>query len=61
MSAATDERIDRETETEKLRAMVHTLLGRVESLERTVATLKSRDQDARRAIGQLASAYGLTK
>ena len=44
-----------------LRATVQTLLGRVESLERAVAGLKAKEQDVRRAVGQLASAYDVLR
>lgn len=46
---------------DNLRATVRTLLARVESLERTVAGLKNKEQDVRRAVGQLASAYDVLR
>lgn len=48
-----------ERDTETLRAMVNTLLGRVEALERTVAAMRVREQNVRRAVGQLAKAHEL--
>ena len=49
---------DREVET--LRAMVLTLLGRVEALERTVSAIRDRETKIRRAVGQLGAAFDLT-
>ena len=48
---------DREVET--LRAMVLTLLGRVEALERTVSAIRDRETKIRRAGGQLGAAFDL--
>lgn len=46
---------------DNLRATVQTLLARVESLERTVAGLKDRESNVRRAVGQLASSYDVLR
>lgn len=53
-----EERADDEA---RLRATVSTLLARVESLERTVAGLKDRESNVRRAVGQLASSYDVLR
>lgn len=60
MSNAALDLDDEATEIETLRAMVRTLLGRVESLERTVSAIRDREMKMRRAIGQMAAAADLT-
>ena len=60
MSATTDRppvNIDA-NELERVRCALQTLQGRVESLERTRTVERDERQKVRRAIGQLAAAFG---
>ena len=48
-------------DTDRLRAHIQTLQGRLEALERAVTAMREREIKVRRAVGQLGAAFDLTK
>lgn len=49
------------SEVETLRALVLTLLGRIEALERAVTRMREKEIKVRQAVGQLAAAHDLLR